>query len=154
MKGRKPTPPQVHKLRGTFKKCRHSDTLDLPTSTPEPPEHLDDIALDEWNRLVGELAQVGTLHKLDRTLLATYCVLWSHLTQAERGIREHGLVIKGATGAAQASPYYSVAMRAASQLTRIAAELGLSPSSRARLKVQPPADQDDEFERMLNGMTA
>jgi P27 family predicted phage terminase small subunit len=142
MKGRKPKPIATHKLDGTYRKDRHGSTevIALPTSTPEPPEHLDAESLAEWHRLVSELVRLGTLHRIDRVLLATFCQLWSRLVAAEKGISEHGLIIKGTTGAAQISPFYSVAIRTAKELRSIAAELGLSPTSRTRLRVEPPTE--------------
>ena len=71
MRGRKPLPSNVVRLRGNPGKRRRNDAEPRPAPrVPTCPACLDGEARKEWKRLVAELADLGLLTRLDRGLLA------------------------------------------------------------------------------------
>ena len=46
------------------------------TVVPEPPEMMNAAALKEWHRLTPLLEEVGLIAKLDRAIIAAYCMAW------------------------------------------------------------------------------
>jgi phage terminase small subunit len=71
MRGRKPLPSNVVRLRGNPGKRRQNDAEPrAATRMPTCPACLGDEARKEWQRLAKELAALGLLTGLDRDLLA------------------------------------------------------------------------------------
>ena len=81
MRGRKPLPSNVVRLRGNPGKRRLNDAEPKPAARmPACPACLGEVASKEWLRLGKELAELGLLTGLDRNLLAAYCqahALWT-----------------------------------------------------------------------------
>jgi P27 family predicted phage terminase small subunit len=136
--GRRAKPLALHLLQGTYRADRHGSNQPLAVTTPDMPAHLDELAQAEWHRLIEEMTQIGTLARLDRGLLASYCCCWSRLVAAEQKINELGLVVKAASGAPVNNPFAAIALRLAKELRSLASELGLSPTSRTRLDIHTP----------------
>lgn len=143
MKGRKPKPTQSKVLQGTFRKDRHSGAEAAPeVALPEAPDHLSPDAVQEWSRVSEELYSCGLLSRVDRAALAAYCVVYARWAEAESGIREKGLLIKAPSGAIQQSPLVGIANRALDLMHKYMVEFGMTPSSRSRIKVDPPKGDD------------
>ena len=96
MRGRKPLPSNVVRLRGNPGKRRLNDAEPRPAAKVPPcPACLGDEARKEWQRLSKELAELGLLTGLDRGLLAAYCqahALWVEAVVLDRALRHHGQV--------------------------------------------------------------
>ena len=96
MRGRKPLPSNVVRLRGNPGKRRLNDAEPRPAAKVPPcPACLGDEARKEWQRLSKELAELGLLTGLDRNLLAAYCqahALWVEAVVLDRALRHHGQV--------------------------------------------------------------
>lgn len=139
-RGTKPTPTAILKLRGTFRPCRHTGAVEAPASRPIMPRWLKGEARKEWQRLVPELMAVGIITRLDRDLLAIYCHTFAEyldllkLTDATRPI------IRTTNRNIIQNPVLGILNRTITRLIRIGAELGLSPTSRAGLRIQPRGD--------------
>lgn len=125
-----------------------------PTPKPGKPRVPDHVrqnpeAYREWKRTSDSLEEMGLLSTADRAALAAYCIAWSRWVEAEEQLRKFGLVIKSSNGYPVTSPYLSIARETMSQMTRLLAEFGLTPSSRTRVHVtKPPAGSDfDQWER-------
>ena len=99
---------------------------------PRCPSFLGPVARKEWRRLAGDLASRGLLTSLDRAVFTIYCQSWEHVVQAQELVSQHGLVAEGEDGRCGPSPYLGVLRAATETLTRIAAELGMTPASRSR----------------------
>jgi P27 family predicted phage terminase small subunit len=100
---------------------------------PDCPAELGEIARQEWNRLVGELAALGLLTNLDRAALAAYCGAYALWAEATEAIQKFGAMIKSPTGYPVQSPYVAIANRQAEIMMRIASEFGFTPASRSRI---------------------
>lgn len=115
--GRKRLPASVHVLKGTFQPCRHGEKDAppmLPHATLEPPEWLSHLAKAEWIRVVKVLEPAKVLTEGDVALLITYCGLFAE----QQWLLTNQLPLDGPKSA---------------QLRLCASELGLTPSSRAKL---------------------
>lgn len=110
---------------------------------PECPPELGPSAEQEWDRLVGELAQLNLLTNLDRAVLAAYCGAYALWADATEQIQKYGAMIKSPSGYPVQSPYIAIANRQAEIMIRIASEFGFTPASRSRISA--PAIQDEDL---------
>ena len=122
MRGRKPQPTTLKVLRGNPGRRPLNpeepivDALDLAV----PPElHGDACAQAEWTRTIAPAIQRGQVTAGDRAIAIAHCAIWS-LWQAQH---------------AQVKPE---APRTLKLLVSVDVELGLTPSSRSRVKVSTP----------------
>jgi P27 family predicted phage terminase small subunit len=151
MRGRKPLPSNVVRLRGNPGKRRLNDAEPRPVARVLPcPACLCDEARKEWQRLAKELAELGLLTGLDRGLLAAYCQAHALWVEAVSSIERYGTMVKSPNGFPMQSPYVAVANKQVDIMVRIAAELGMTPSSRTRIRAGDKA-LADPFEAFLQG---
>ena len=151
MRGRKPLPSNVVRLRGNPGKRRRNDAEPRPAPrVPTCPACLDGEARKEWKRVVAELTELGLLTRLDRGLLAAYCQAHALWVEAVSSIERYGTMVKSPNGYPMQSPYVAVVNKQVEIMGRIAAEFGMTPSSRTRIRVgeRPP---EDPFEVFLQG---
>ena len=99
------------------------------------PRWLSQDAKRVWQRLAPELEYMGILTVVDGPILAGLCSALAIAKQAET---------KPAIG-----PWHTVRFKAWQQVRQFAIEFGLTPSSRSRLSLTAPID-DDDLERMID----
>ncbi len=107
---------------------------------PTCPAWLDAVAKRQWAKLAPELHAMGVLIKIDGNLLARYCQAWSQWRKMEEWVQKHGeaVSIKSKTGRItgyKRNPQVDIAARLLEIMTRLEAELGMTPSGRARMEV-------------------
>lgn len=156
-RGRKPKPIGLRVLQGNPSKRPIPD--DLPEveqlyEVPEPPRYfeLDEIAKEIWNDLAPKLTRTRILTDHDLNTLAHYCSASSICIMARKKIREETLImtIKNDDGTlkyAQKSPFITVYREALDDVIRLGAQLGLSPSERARLHIKKDDEKEDFFKQ-------
>jgi len=79
-------------MNGTYRKDRHGDPSTKPKwgdTAPEPPSGLDDVAIDEWNRVMS-VVPAGVITDVDRCILTQYCVLWARMMADPPGFPDSG----------------------------------------------------------------
>lgn len=145
-RGPKPLPTAIRLARGTYRPDRAAFNEPIASGRPKAPAMLkgNPDALKEFRRLVKELSALGILGSVDANALARYSVLWVRWRQAEEMLKKTGdtLVIRDAEGRVKhvlPSPHVSIARSLSEQLGRLEGEFGMTPSSRSRIEVQPPA---------------
>lgn len=153
-RGPKPKPSALKLIQGNPGKRRINKNEPKPKAVrrPRPPIELDDYAKKEWRRVVLELETLGILSKLDLPVLTAYCIAYSRFRFANEALKAvadkdktlHGLLIKTKQGNWIQNPLVGVARRAANDMTRLALEFGMTPSSRTRLEVREP-NEFNEF---------
>jgi P27 family predicted phage terminase small subunit len=75
----------------------------------------------------------------DRGALVALCLEWSRYLEAIREGKALGLVIKAATsGYLMPNPWLSIGAKALSNCLKLWVELGLTPSSRSRVRMDGP----------------
>ena len=153
MRGRKPKPTAIKELEGNPGKRALNHKEPQPREgLPSRPAHLHGAAAIEWNRVVKELQEMGVLTRVDRAVLASYCVAYGHWVDAEQHLQEEGAVIETTFGNKVQNPYLSISKRSMDQMVKFAAEFGMTPSSLSRLKSEAPTEAE-ELEKMLFGNT-
>lgn len=115
--------------------CTSMDMPVAPNALPRCPAHLTPVARKEWRRLAGPLHDMGVLSVTDRAALAAYCQAWARWVEAEEHLAKGPPLIKAPSGYVQQSPWLAIANKQLEIMGRFMAELGLSPSARARLRV-------------------
>ena len=128
----------------------------LPANEPQPeaklppcPPHIQGEARHEWRRTGRKLLALGLVTEIDTAMLAVYCVAWGRWVEAENMVRETGLIIKTKGGELIASPMLRVAVEAMNQMTRAAAEFGMSPSSRTRVRAAETKRAESPWDKLL-----
>jgi P27 family predicted phage terminase small subunit len=126
-----------------------------PAGEPEPPEHLDNLAKDEWRRMAEILGHMGLLSPAEGPALTLFCESYSKWLRARGEIVKRGMVIERdvinsnghKTGTRIfANPAIVIEMQAMRLMKDLLVEFGLTPSSRSRVKVdRPPADALADF---------
>jgi P27 family predicted phage terminase small subunit len=121
----------------------------VPARMPQCPKHLHGEARAEWKRLAPQLFAAGLLTELDAAALAALCVTWALWLEAKQKLASEGLTVTGRGGAVRASPWVAIASRAQRDMQALAAEFGLTPSSRQRIRVVAPPTTD-AFDDLLS----
>ena len=119
-------------LRGV-KPALRPDT-DALTKAPPVPKHLSALAKAEWRRVLPQLIARQVITKADLAGVETYCMMTGTVRQIEQE--------QAATGGVIDLRMMGLAIRCAQTARQLAAEYGLSPTSRARLSVSK-SDADD-----------
>lgn len=153
MRGRKPKPTVIHVLEGGKEKTRRNlnDREPKPKpNIPKCPPHLDKEARAEWNRMAKELEPIGLLTNIDKAIFAVYCQAFSTWAQACKMIQEKGMVHLSPIGYPIQNPYFPIANKAKEHMMKALAELGMTPSSRSRIKADVPNNETrNEKERFF-----
>lgn len=155
MRGRKPKPIETKRAAGNPGKRKLQDGIDKVDGLPEAPDHLSELAREEWDRIVAQMTAMGTLGRENRAVLAIYCQNWGLLVTAENMVAVEGAVTKAPkTGVAMHNPWLTVARRASEIVARLAAELGLTPASRQRVAATGGKKSSNRFTRNGKRSTA
>jgi P27 family predicted phage terminase small subunit len=149
--GRKPKPTALKKLEGNpGKRALNKKEPRAQPAIPQCPKHLKDEARKEWRRVSKQLHELGILTRVDRSVLAAYCTAWGTYVEAEEHLESEGHVLISEKGAVTQNPWSWISKSARDQMVKFAAEFGMTPSSRSRVKVEMPSEEE-ELERMLFG---
>ncbi len=151
-RGRKPQPSPTRTLRGNpSKRGRNHAEPQFEAAAPPPPEFLDAAALLEWDRLTAELAARQVITQVDMAILAIYCHTWSELQDLVMQSKTEQRYLDTETGYKYKNPIFADIAKLRKELQTYSAELGITPSSRSRIKtVAKPgqADPNDKAARL------
>ena len=143
-RGRKAIPTALKKARGNPGGRPLNDREPEPTpGVPPKPVDLTAAASAEWEFIVPELIRMGVLTVVDRGVLVAYCRCAGIIAQSEATLAEQGAVMQTEKGYAYPNPAMAQLMTAQKQQIGYAAELGLTPASRTKVKRIVSSDQDD-----------
>jgi P27 family predicted phage terminase small subunit len=141
-RGRKPKPTMLRVLQGNpGKRALNHEEPAYGPGAPAKPEFLDDFAGEEWDRLIGMLVSARVITKGDGGILLVACDSYQ-LRQYQKFLKEKGSLSYDAStinGGTNYKPYPEVGQRnmARRQYQSALSELGLSPSSRSKVKTLP-----------------
>jgi P27 family predicted phage terminase small subunit len=141
-RGRKPKPIALHRLEGTLSTTRHRHRQVEPQAEGEladvqPPVWMTPGQKRVWRAIIKD-APKGVLRKADRTTFRNYVIAAERFETAARMQNKLDttatlpLLIAGSAGL-MISPYIKIMDRATIIMTQLGAELGFSPTARARL---------------------
>lgn len=142
--GPKPKPAARKRLEGNRGKRKLNDREPSPPAgSPEMPPHLDAASQEAWRWLCGILKGMGLLFTSDVAVMTLYCDTWAEYVAARKAVQKYGSVIPSkSTGQPYMSPYVTLESMLKKQLMSCLSELGLSPTSRARLHVERTKESD------------
>lgn len=151
-RGRKPLPTARKKLTGNpgHRPMNPKEPIFPAPSTTmvvTPPEEIadDPRAVAEWRRLAPMLRDARAITEADRASLIALCQQWSRYLFATTSVAAAGMVIRSPSGYPMPNPYISIANKALNHCTKLWGELGLTPSSRARVMTEGPPPGGDAF---------
>ena len=139
MRGRKPKPTALKRLQGTpGKRPLNDKEPDVSNKKPRCPSWLSPSAKVEWRRIAGVLHEAGLLTYVDRAALAGYCQAYGRWKDAEEQLETAPLMLETDKGYCYPNPLIGIARGAFEDMSKMAAEFGMTPSARSRLKVEKP----------------
>lgn len=150
MKGPKPRPSALRALDGNAGRRPLNDAEPTPPTAPAdtfdtPPPELADtpVAQTEWRRLAPMLRQCRQITDADRAALLALCVEWARYLEARA--RAFPRVVLAPSGYAMPNPWLSIQTKALAACLKLWPELGLTPSSRTRVRTDGPGPGGDAF---------
>lgn len=146
MRGRKPVPTGLKVLRGNpgHRPVNKAEPR-LSTAPPPCPEWLIGESAREWHRRAAELYTSGIAAQADWATLAMYCYYFGQWSEAVTKLATEPQVVITKTGYAQPNPRIAIRNKNATLMLKAAAELGITPSARSRVKAIGGAADTDEF---------
>jgi P27 family predicted phage terminase small subunit len=135
MRGRKPKPTWLKVITGNpgGRPLNHEEPAPAG-ELKEPPHWFSPRQRILWDQCTKN-APEGLLRLLDATVLEVFVVAKSVHEQAAQMIEKYGSVIKSADGGHARSPFVGILNQQSAVMLKCAAELGFTPSSRSRVKV-------------------
>ena len=144
--GRKPKPTELKILEGNPGKRA------LPAGEPKPqpvaptmPRGLPPLARKFWREHAPKLEALGILTEVDGPAFAMAALHYALAREAAQAIKDEGLVGVDINGLKRKHPLLQVLRDNSGAFRQWCAEFGLTPSSRSRLSIPEPAEEDDFF---------
>ena len=146
MRGRKPKPTWLKIITGNpGGRPVNRDEPEPDGDLKEPPHWFAPRQRILWDVCIAA-APPGLLKLLDSTVLETFVVAKSVHEDAAQQVEKYGAVIKAPdTGGWMRSPYVGIMNQQAAVMLKCIAEMGFSPSSRSRVKVDNGKKGHDAF---------
>ena len=153
VKGRKPTSTASKEASGAFVKHperRNHDEPKAPRGMPKIPEAVesDEVARSRWFWVCKQLDAMNLLHETDQGLIAGYCLDYSMMLSLWEVIKGGQVTDMDGKGRGKLKPEANQFHAYSDRCLKREAELGLTPSSRSRLKA-PQTEKEDEFMQWL-----
>lgn len=126
----------------------------------QPPDHLGRKAKQIWRKVILFLETQKPVERIDQTLVEMYCTQYEIYRNAYDHIKEHGEVqkiykpVQNSSGEIidqqfqgfKRNPMTQIYSDSIKNLTKIGAELGLSPKSRSELMELSMQEDDEEID--------
>jgi P27 family predicted phage terminase small subunit len=159
-------PNSVRGMKERFRSTRDRSLVSVPLAPldveKDRSDWLQGSALEVWNSIVPLANREGLPWSTpDRVIVEIYCCAMGHLLDAEKAIAQDGMFMR--TRPSRRRPdgvlVEHPALKSAAQLRRVvmtvSEKLGLTPASRARLKLraikQPAAAEPSRWAQFLAG---
>ena len=148
MRGKKPIPTAIKETQGYFRKHPERRNPDEPTAErgfPDAPEHIQDdpVAFSKWEEVCNLLDEMQVLTTADKDILALFCETYSIWLKTTIHLRKHGSSRLSTKGEDIPSVEAGQVHRYADRMLKILVELGLTPSSRSRVKKTQTENKDE-----------
>ena len=153
VKGRKPLSNAVKEASGAFIKDPQRRNADEPKAKLGRPSCPDAVALDpvakaRWEWVCSQLESMNLLAVTDEGLIAGYCLDYSMMLSLWEVIKGGQVSDMDDKGRTKLKPEANQFHTYSDRLLKREAELGLTPSSRSRLRA-PQSEPEDEFTSWL-----
>lgn len=167
MRGRKPKPPEQRALDGDTRRqganifALAQARAPKPTGKLKPPRTLTPEARKVWRQLTHELEGTGVLRSTDSIVFGQLCQVIVDIEEVQETIRRDGLMVEvtvvGKDGETytneKAHPLLGQRNQLRRQLASLAAEFGLTASSRSRVQGSKPEGAKSRAERLRERAT-
>lgn len=146
--GRKKTPTQLKLIRGTDRPDRTNAAEPKPeTGWPDAPHYLSERAAEAWPKVCRVLDDMGVLTKADGIAVTLLCEAFADWLEARAIVECEGATYQTESGggALIVRAHPAVAMRndAWRRVQSAAANCGLDPASRSKVKAADKNEKDD-----------
>jgi P27 family predicted phage terminase small subunit len=139
MRGRKPMPTVLKRLHGVEPRRINDNEPPIPKAGLLPcPEHFTPEQAELWDHAIA-IAPPGMMTGLDLGLLEAWCVAHSiHRAAVTELAREGALTVPGIKDPDRRvpTPVIGIITRTAALMSRLASDLGFSPTARSRVQVE------------------
>lgn len=142
MRGRKPTPTVIRIARGNPGHRPINTDEPKPAAMDEvcPEELIDPDEQFEWGRTIVPAIRTGQITSADRVFAIAHCHFWATWRSQLADAAKHAhIVAVGKHKYPTHNPARIMANKTFLILAKVDAELGLTPSSRPRVKASTPA---------------
>lgn len=141
-RGPKPLPTKIHILNGNpGKRPLNENEPQFDPADLRPPTGMTRLARKKWKQMAPMLLERGLLTQADRDMLHNYCLAYERWTEAESVLSSEGTTFENVDDNGNVKimqrPEVNISKTYQQQMYRIAAEFGLSPSSRSKVKAEP-----------------
>ena len=144
MRGRKPKPTALKVIDG--KHGKYGINKNEPVAVgdlSEPPDWFSEDQKSAWHYAIDN-APKGLLKKIDKSVLMAWVIAEDLFRQATIQINNTDMIIASPVkGDPMQNPYLPIINKQSVNMMKAAAELGFTPSSRSRVKVDVE-DKNDE----------
>lgn len=122
------------------------------STVPPPPAHLPPEMRTEWNICAADLLARQLLADSMLGVLASYVTAVWTVAECRKALAADGFFVK--TKAGEPKPHPAAGMLAKHQelVTRLGAELGLTPAARSRKALQPTGGRGDDDDAAALGI--
>lgn len=141
---------EAMKERVEQEKALTGDSDNIP-----PPKFIenDEIALEEFYRVVDELKKVNIVTNVDSVMLGIYANSYSIYYRATLEIEKQDLITeytnKGGATNSVINPYIKIQQQYMASLMKISEKFGLDPSSRAKIAHLNPSEKEEKKDPLL-----
>jgi P27 family predicted phage terminase small subunit len=105
---------------------------------PPPPKELKGEAAKEWKRVTAILCKNRTFSPDDHAALWVYCTSYQQYRDSQSNIDQFGTVLQDGSE----NRHVGVQKKAFERFSKLLAEFGLTPASRAKFKYENPEPDD------------
>ena len=154
----------VTALQGNYSKEMIQESLEQEKSITGDSDNIiiplfirhDDVAVEEFLRIVEELKKVNLVTNVDSTLLGIYADCYSKYVESTMAMANEPLVVeytnKGGETNSVANPYIKIQNQYMQMLMKISEKYGLDPSSRSKIAHLQPSNKEEEVDPLLDLM--
>lgn len=158
VKGRKPLSSATKEASGAFAKNPQRRNAEEPKpklGRPKIPDAVEDdpVAKSRWYWVCEQLESMNLLAVTDQGLIAGYCLDYSMMLSLWEVIKGGQVSDMDEKGRTKLKPEANQFHTYSDRILKREAELGLTPSSRSRLKA-PQTEEEDEFAQWLARSTS
>jgi P27 family predicted phage terminase small subunit len=147
-----PLPTSLKRLRGNPGKRAlpaNEPQPDLVTAEVKPPSWLSPTAKAAWRKMAKVLTSVHVLTEADLPAFELLCDSYGKYVEANKEIAQTGGEVVVTSYGVGRNPWATQRDRAFAQFEKLAAQFGITPSARARVKSAVDLTQEDEMESIL-----
>lgn len=144
MSGLAPTPTKLLEMRGSWRAKTRTDEPEAVGSLHRPA-WLSAAGKKQWNHIAPLVEAMRIGSEVDSFSLATLCDSLAQYIEITQRINESGIIITdSATQSVKPNPLFQAQDAAWARVYKMAQQFGLTPASRAKVKVNPAGIVDDK----------